>query len=227
MVLCGLGISSPVTGSTETTSGARAVPFESKISSYQKGEKTAACNPCRNPLIHEAQFVSLSEIICEGRDGVRIKKRIFLLPFTDVVHGAHGDLSLSVPCLHKFHNRKENDVSWMCFQDFISYCLSLQHSFKHAKSFFFPVPYRRVKERRLSVLGHLLHFIVSKHMQQYYKGDKHIRKTLTHWDSATDYSLPCCVARGWLVSTWRSWWTLTFFLRNNIEKKFYWWLCFC
>lgn len=46
--------------------------------------------------------------------------------------------------------------------------------------FFFPVPYRRVKERWLSVLGHLLHFIVLKHMRQYYKGDKHIRKTLTH-----------------------------------------------
>lgn len=107
-VLCGLGISSPVTGSTETTSGARAVPFESKSS---RGKKAAVCNPCRNPLIHEAQFVSLSEIIFEGRDGVRIKKLIFLLPFTDVVHGAHGDLSLSVPCLHKFHNSKENDVS--------------------------------------------------------------------------------------------------------------------
>lgn len=49
--------------------------------------------------------------MCEGRGGVRIKKLIFVLPFTDVVHGAHGDLSLSVPCLHKFHNSKENDVS--------------------------------------------------------------------------------------------------------------------
>lgn len=109
---CGEGVNSPVTGSTQTRSGARTPPFESKSSLQQKGrgQEKQSVGPAEGG---GCVCASLSEIMHVGGDRVRIKHLIFLLPSAEAVCEEkpieHGSLIIPT-CLHDFHKSEKTDV---------------------------------------------------------------------------------------------------------------------